>query len=258
MKRVLAIAAAFLLVCVLVLFAFNQATPQLPAPAGSTVTRQTWRESLPYQFPDLGKELDLAPEATGQFLDLLARQQADLWNEAVDIVIGEAEDPATRLEWQRKLVQRLRANQTELMTELGARYTKWLEYQSNLAIGQQIDRLRSRLDHGDNALQPDRIEPLTAALVAEQLRLDNELREWDMSAAATESPDLLGEHLRRRTEGQHHLLSVASSWLSAPQQEQYRQVLDLVATREAALKRVVGLLATVPVQPQPALVSAAN
>jgi hypothetical protein len=255
MKRVLAIAAVFLLACAIVVLALNQATPQLPAPAGSTVTRQTWRQSLSDQFPELGSELDLSTEATGRLLDLLARQQSDLWKDAVDIVIGEAEDSATRLEWQRRLVDQLRANQAELQAILGDNYTKWLDYQAKLSVRQQVDLLRARLGGGDNALRPARLEPLIEALIAEQRNLDDELRAWDMSAAAADSTDLLEEHLRRRSEQQRRLVGVATSWLSAPQQQEYRQILDVVSTRETALKRVVGLLGTAPVQPRPALVT---
>jgi hypothetical protein len=258
MKRVVAVASAFILACVVTLIVLNQTTPQLPAPAGSTVTRQTWRASLGDQFPDLRMSLGLTPEQAEQFLDLLARQQADLWNDAVDIVIGEAEDPATRLEWQRKLVQQLRANQAELIAAFGDKYTKWLEYQAALSVRQQIDHLRARLGSGDIALQSNQVEPLVAALMAEQSRLEDDLRAWDMSTAAADSVDLLDEHTRRRAEGRRRLLSVASSWLNAPQQEEYGRVLDLIATREAALKRVVGLLGTAPVQPRPALVTASD
>jgi hypothetical protein len=258
MKRVVALASAFVLACVVALVVISQTTPQLPAPAGSTVTRQTWRASLADQFPDLGMTLDLTPEQAEQILDLLAKQQADLWNDAVDIVIGDAEDPTTKLEWQRKLVQQLNANQAELIETLGGKYAKWLEYQAILSVRQQIDRLRDRLGSGDDALQSNQVEPLLAALVAEQSRLDDEMRAWDMSPAAAESADLLDEHLRRRTEGRQRLLSAASSWLNASQQGEYRQVLDLTAAREAALQRVVGVLGTAPVQPRPTLVSAAD
>jgi hypothetical protein len=115
----------------------------------------------------------------------------------VDIVIGEAEDPATRLEWQRKLVEQLRTSQAELMATLGDRYTNWLEYQATVSVRQQIDRLRARLGSGNSALPSNQVNPLVAALVAEQSRLNTELREWDMSAGAAESSDLLDEHLRR-------------------------------------------------------------
>lgn len=257
MTRVVALALVFFLVCAAAVLALSQSTPQLPAPTGSTVTRQTWRESLSSQFPDLGRELKLAPEAADKFLDLLARQQADLWADAVDIVIGEADEPATRLQWQRKLVEQLRANQAELVAALGDRYTRWLQYQGSLAIGQQVERLRARLGDGDNALPRD-FRPMTEALVAEQLRLDDELRAWLTSAAAAESPDLLDEHLRRRADGRDRLLGVASTWLGTAQQAEYRQVLDLAAAREAALKRVVGLPGTAPVQPRPDLVSISN
>jgi hypothetical protein len=200
MMRVAALALVFFLVCAAAVLALSQSTPQLPAPAGSTVTRQTWRESLSSQFPDLGRELNLAPDAAEQLLDLLARQQADLWDDAVDIVIGEAEEPATRLDWQRKLVEQLRANQAELVAVLGDRYTQWLRYQATFQIRQQVDQLRARLGDGDDAL-PREFGPLTEALVAEQLRLDDELRAWLTSAAAAGSPDLLDEHLRRRADG---------------------------------------------------------
>jgi len=250
-KRVVFLASAVLVAGIVVAAARSLLAGRLPAPAGNTVTRQTWRASLPRQFPDVGAALDFTPDEARDFFDLLAKQQRDLWHDSVDLVTGEAKAAGTAQPLQHKLVEQLRANEAELTAKLGNKYARWQDYQDALIVRRQVESLQSRLAAGRHVLAPAQVQPLIAALAAEQSRLDRQLHEWDMSPTAADSPDMLDEHMRRRAEDQRSLLRIASPHLDAAQQEEFRLVLDQARVREAALIRVVGELGTAPVQTMP-------
>jgi hypothetical protein len=119
-----------------------------------------------------------------------------------------------------------------------------------------VEGLQSRLKAGSDALSDAQAQSLVAALTPEALRLDGELREWDTSEDAVNSPHLLDQHIKRTLENQRRLLEVAKPYLDAPQQEEYWRVLDQILMREVSLTRLVGKFGTAPVKIDPALVPA--
>jgi len=212
------------------------------------LARTAWRWSLPVQFPDTAKELDLSQHETEELFDLLASQQKKLGDYSQGLLTEAARDPTAREAMQRKLVDQQRANEAELTALLGPKYQRWLAYQSSLAVRQQIEELQSRLSTGSNALSTALAQSLIAALTPEALRLDQELRTWDGSEDAVASPHLLDQHIKRTLANQRQLLDVASPYLNEAQREEYWRVLDQVLMREVALTRDVGKFGTAPVK----------
>lgn len=225
-------------------------TQRLSNPEGRDVTRAMWRMSLPKTFPGVGEALEMSSEELDNFFDLLARQQSDLGEDTAGLLTGQARDPTARLEWHRRIVEQQRANDAQLREVLGSRYEKWQEYQSSLAIRQQVSELNSILET-ENKIPAAQWDPLITGLTSQQLRLDQDLRQWNMSDAAINSPRLLDEHMRRTVDNHRQLLRTASGYLTADQQEAYWKVLDRAAMREVSLTRLLGKLGTAPVQTVP-------
>lgn len=212
------------------------------------LARASWGMHLPNQFPDAAQQLELSGEEAEELFDLLARQQKKLGKFSDGLLTEAARDPAAREAMQRKLVDQQRANEAELTAMLGPKYPRWLEYQSNLLVRQQVEELQTRLKAGSDALSDPQAEALLAALTPEALRLDLELREWDTSEEAVVSPDLLNQHFNRTFENQRRLLEVVAPHLNEAQREEYWRVLDQILMREVALTRVLGKFGTAPVK----------
>jgi hypothetical protein len=258
MKRrtlvLLAVATAF--AGTIALAAHAVIKPKTATALGRSWASFNWRNSLPAQFQDVGQALQLTPTAVADLFDLLAKQQQRLAKNSAGLLTGKANDPGARQAFQNGLVEQERRNQSELSEALGDKYQPWLEYQSTLAIRQQVESLRLRLASGVNALREDQVAPLIKALTPEQIRLDRELRAWDTSSAAATSKHLLDEHMRRTIDNQRHLLEVASTFLDPAQREEYWRVLDRIAMREVVMTRMMGKLGTAPVQVVPEVIAA--
>jgi hypothetical protein len=216
------------------------------------MARIAWGHSQDERFPGLARELQITPAQAEEFLDLLGAQQRALAPISDGLLAKTARDPDTRLRLQRQLVDLQRSNLAAQAAMLGGRHARWLEYQSALLVRQQVEELQARLAAGSNALRESQVQPLLAVLTPEQLRLDRDLRDWNTSDTAVESPHMLDEHMRRTVANQRHLLDVAAPLLEPLQREEYWRVLDQIAMREVALTRAVGKLATAPVRTLPA------
>lgn len=225
-------------------------TQRLSNPEGRDVTRTMWRMSLPGTFPGVGEALEMSSQELDNFFDLLARQQSDLGEDTAGLLTGQARDPAARLEWHRRIVEQQRANDAQLREALGSRYDKWQEYQSALSVRQQVSELNAILQP-ENQIPAAQLDPLITALTNQHFRLSQDLRQWNTSEAAINSPRLLDEHMRRTVDNHRELLRTASGYLTTDQQEAYWKVLDRTAMREVSLTRLLGKLGTVPVQTVP-------
>lgn len=212
----------------------------LATPAGRDMLRSLARNALPRQYPDLGKELGLTPEEVDEFFDLLTSQQLGLADDSLGLLAGgAAQDPAARQEAQRRLLEKQSANEAELAAKLGSKYPKWQEYQGTRATRQQVDRLRSTLATGNDALSEAQTQPLVTALAAEQARIDQETREWERTAARSSS-NMVEDQLQRMSENNQRLVNVASSHLNTRQLEQYRRMLDQNATMARSVAGMMG------------------
>ena len=182
------------------------------------------RQELERQFPDIVKELDLLPAEADKFYALLAKQTAGSVESAFSLVGGSA-DAAAQQEAMRKMLETQARNDKEMTALLGSRrHQQWQEYQGTVAARQQVEQLRIALGSGENLLSEARIKPLVSALGSETARLTRETNA-KLAADSKASKSLMEQQLNYTVENNQHLAGVASSYLTTPQLDKYKQIL---------------------------------
>jgi hypothetical protein len=207
------------------------------------LTHQTYREAqlasmrldLERNHPDLAMVLNLRPDESGRFLDLLAKQQlSELQYES------SLDKPGSVVVESRKrqTAARQQVYRSEQVALLGdAKMAEWERYLHSTEARAQVSELRMSLADSDYPLRRDQYEPLVAALAAEQQRHDAEREQLRMSQRDPAHPtpaevieymgdrlDLIEASLQRRRE-------LAQSHLDSEQLRRYESMLKLERRR---------------------------
>lgn len=198
------------------------------------------RGMMSQMYPDLAEAMGFNQQEVDAFFDLMARHQEEQTEDSAALLTAASQDAEARREIQRRLVEKQRAQENELAAHLGAKYGKWEEYQATAAARQQVDQLKTRLAGAGNPLSDEQADTLVAAFSAEQKRILAETREWNLSPAAIDSPNLLQETMQRTVTSQRQLLDVAKPHLTAAQSEQYRLQVDQQSSMLQAMMGMMG------------------
>lgn len=214
------------------------AAAMLEAMTGTAQGQEFLRTMMAQMYPDVAEEVGLTAAETDKLFALISGQQGTMTADSIALMTGTADAAATR-ELQRKVVEGQRAQERELQSLLGSRYSKWEEYQGVAAARQQVNQLRSTLATTGNPLSDAQVDSLVTAFAAQQARLAKEEREWANSAAAIDSPNMMQETMQRTLQGQRKLLDVAAPHLDAAQLAQYRRQVE---QQERVLEATMGFM----------------
>lgn len=148
------------------------------------------------------------------------------------------------------------AEQTRLREVLGdAKYAKYEEYLESSASRQQVDRLRNELS-GADALRDDQVEPLIAAMHAEQAQMMKEMQAYTETLGATaEQPASMQKMAERQTEqlkaANTRIRNAAGAILSFSQLEQLDAMLKRDVARHEAQIRMQRIQSKLENAPEP-------
>lgn len=202
--------------------------------------RTMMRSAMTQVYPDLAEEMQFNPQEVEAFFDLLTRHQEELADDSAALLSGTVQDAEARREIQRNMAEKQRMQENELAAHLGAKHGKWEQYQATAAARQQVNLLKTRLAGAGNPLSDEQASKLVTAFSAEQKRILAETREWNLSPAAIDSPNLLQETMQRTVASQRELLDVAKPYLTAAQNDQYRMQVDQQIGMLQAVSGIVG------------------
>jgi len=211
----------------------------LSSPEGRGMVQPMMRAMLAQQYPDLAKELGISQAQADKLLDTIVRQQLDLSADSMDLIAGGNPDAAQLQEIQRKTQERQRQNEAELSSMLGNKYPQWQEYQTTLAARQQISQLNTVLTASGAPLSDAQSKQLTAALGAEQKRINQEQGGTAIPTGKTRE-ETLDLQLQRISDNNRRLADAASGVLTSAQLDSYRKMLERQENLQRNLIRAMG------------------
>ena len=133
------------------------------------------RAILMDQRPDLAAELGIPPAKANALFDLLAEQELITSEERATRVTNREQFEATRKAAQ----MRRDAVDSQIAALLGQQdYAELKQYQATFAAREHVIDLRSALAAGNEPLRQDQVDPLIAAISAEQQRVSDEVRDF--------------------------------------------------------------------------------
>lgn len=206
-------------------------------PAYRKAMRDQRRQALDYTYADLGKVLNLPPEKVAAILDLLADQSV----ESADL---QWQTPVTREEGedlQRAIAEQERKADRQLEQLLGSSSLNQLkEFQQSISSRMEVNRLRSELAIGSEALRDDQYQPMLEIVSAENQRMNQELQ--DGYAAHPGAGGKFNASLRTElaVAANKRIVESARSFLSAAQiatvENLYRRQRAQMETQDAMAK----------------------
>lgn len=192
-----------------------------PPASGSSPAAQMLRSALERQFPDVAVALGLTPEEVDRLFELLARRNADLGTDRLQM-LSQGNDGAARESVAARIARKEQAYEGELESLLGGKYGQWKDYQRSAgrrqveqAAREQMEGLRQAVSPPGRRLDDQRLQALNTALEAEQRRLDR--------ARSNESAQ---QRAQRLDEDRRQLLAVATEHLDAEELRGYERYLD--------------------------------
>lgn len=206
----------------------------MTSPAGQDATRTLMRTMMARAYPDIEQELGLTSEEKENLFDLLAKQGVN----SASAMVG-AQNSASKQELQRAMAESTRAAEAETAALLGAKYPKWLEYQSTAGARLLVEQLRLVLAASGDSLTESQSKDLVTAFAAEKKRADKETRDWSSSSAAIDSPNMMQEMMQRTAQSQSRLVEAAAPILQPAQLDRYKRQVEQQA---ALLRATMGLL----------------
>jgi hypothetical protein len=122
--------------------------------------------------PNLVRDLDLTPEQADRLFSTLAEQQMRSMENNVPVMWGEQPDPAKVQEFQRKMLDQQRANETEIKRVLGdQKFREYQEYQSLSGVRWEADAVRTTLANAGVPLDENLTKPLLKSLQEQQQKM---------------------------------------------------------------------------------------
>lgn len=198
------------------------------------------RLQMPERYPGLAEYLDLSPEQADRLFDQLAENELEMMNVTALIIGANGQIDQAQAQEMARQQQQMRAQQdAALGAVLGdARMGQWRDYQQTQGARQRVTQLGRTLEGMGMPLTAAQRRPLTEAMVAEQMRQQQEQLAISRELRATLAqnpggqPDpqtqarLQEENYRRQVESNRRLLDIASAHLTARQLELYRSQLE--------------------------------
>jgi hypothetical protein len=209
----------------------------MQTPQGQNMVNALMRSMLAQTYPDMAEGMDMSQQEADALFELLARHQSEQTADSMSLVT--AQEPAARIETQRRLSDLARKQQAELQAHLGDRYGRWEDYRAMAAVRQVVNTIKASLAVTGNPLSDEQTEKLVVALAPEQKRLLNDEYARSISAATIESPNYVQESLSRTVDGQRRMVELARPHLTA---EQFRLYSQQMEQQLAMLQGVAGAL----------------
>lgn len=209
----------------------------MQTPQGQNMVNALMRSMLAQTYPDIAEGMDMSQQEADALFELLARHQSEQTADSMSLVT--AQEPAARIETQRRLSDLARKQQAELQAHLGDRYGRWEDYRATAAVRQVVNTIKASLAATGNPLSDEQTEKLVVALAPEQKRLLNDEYARSISAATIESPNYVQESLSRTVDGQRRMVELARPHLTA---EQFRLYSQQMEQQLAMLQGVAGAL----------------
>lgn len=209
----------------------------MQTPQGQNMVNALMRSMLAQTYPDIAEGMDMSQQEADALFELLARHQSEQTADSMSLVT--AQEPAARIETQRRLSDLARKQQAELQAHLGDRYGRWEDYRAMAAVRQVVNTIKASLAATGNPLSDEQTEKLVVALAPEQKRLLNDEYARSISAATIESPNYVQESLSRTVDGQRRMVELARPHLTA---EQFRLYSQQMEQQLAMLQGVAGAL----------------
>lgn len=178
------------------------------------------RASLAQNYPELARDLGLAPEQAGKILDIVAKYQIASMS---PIQGASADDNARRQSaWQ----ESQREQEAEIAALIGyPKSQEWKEYHSSMPARQRVNRLDTALESVGLPLTELQHRQLVETILAVQKRHSEETR--FQPAGLSTLQDQLAYMRQAKQETDRQILDEASSYLSPGQVESLRKVQDL-------------------------------
>jgi hypothetical protein len=211
---------------------------QMTDPKGRDVRRAQRRMLLPQMNPGLGKWLDLGPDQENKLLDLMAKQETDQSEMLLDP--ANRNDPAAQQEAMRKAQAQNQANEADLASLLGDKYPRYQQYKQTIPVHRQVSQLQTMLGSGADGLPDAQAKALTNALVAEQLRINQERAGAQAAATPPNIQEMLRQTQQRTVESNRRLLQVATAQLNPQQLAGYRTLIEQQERSSDVLSRQLG------------------
>jgi hypothetical protein len=191
------------------------------SPEGRAQTKATMVGIMPNQYPDVGKVLRLSRDEVDKLFDLLY-EQADRSSKM------HPDDAAS-------VARIAQTEKEELVSLLGSKYAKWVEYRTEVPTRRHVKDLTAALDAAGFPLSDAQNNSLIKTLVAEERR-NRQLREATQTQT---SSDLSAQFYRFTPEASRDLHDAAAGYLTPQQMETYSQVLERASNKEAATRTML-------------------
>jgi hypothetical protein len=190
------------------------------------------RLAMSSRYPDLAEALHLQPEEAEKLMDLLTDQQVAAMGRQPTFRPDGTPDENSIREWQKQMEQQQRDNQAQIASLLGdTQFQEWKDYQNSMGARMQVKQLRDTLGSSD-PLRADQVQPLVAAIAAEQLRYGAELQRnagragKARSMSQSDQLSMMEQGLEQSTQYNQRMHDAAAPYLSARQQEQFDRMLN--------------------------------
>lgn len=215
---------------------------RLKDPEYRSAMEQQQRAFMPERYPDLADALQLLPEQYDQLMDILARQQIESMTRSPPFNPGNgAIDRDALRDWQQQMQQQRLDQEAQLAGVLGdAKMQQWKEYQQEMPARMQIKQLRNSLDGSPDPLRRDQIQPLVAAIGAEQQYSMAKMREYAMAqynvarnGSGVDQVTAMEQHLENTKQSNQRLHDAVAPYLSRRQLEQF----DRMMTQQLTMQR---------------------
>jgi len=174
--------------------------------------REAWREQQRLQMAQRRENyieiLGFTPQQADAAIELAIDRQMQMFERST--VSGSPDDVQR---WEERQKADEGAYQAKLRDLLGAEKSARLQtYMESRQSRMQVDRLRSQLTGGDT-LRDDQVEPLIAAMHAEQSQLQKDMQEYRDTLSSDGNPPTTSQ--RKYNERQAELMKVAHSRIHA-------------------------------------------
>jgi hypothetical protein len=203
------------------------------------------RLSLSSAYADLATALKLDAQQSDQLLDLLARQQMNSMTERNPFDASAGQPAADREQMRRAAAEHQQRLEDEVSALLGHDKALALRtYQRSLGARMQVRQFAAQLAGTSNALRPEQIEPLIAAVAAEQRNtvMPAQTPQLTTATPARNSNDrlaLLERQIEISSQRNQRLRDAAATVLSPQQAEQLSRMLEQQLAMTRARLRVM-------------------
>lgn len=207
------------------------------------------RGNIQLRFPDLARDLGLSSQEADALLTQLAGYQLRQEAAQADVLAaGSSPGGITAAEFTRAQQELEQQHEAAMAALIGPeRAAAYQEYEQTAASRRRVTNLGSMLTQAGRPLTSEQSKSLSALLIAEQRRQENEAR---TAAPVTSAQAFQQEQAERAIESDRRALAAAAAFLDARQIELVRARFEQVAGRTRAAASVQQREIEVAVQQQ--------